>query len=182
MGIGTDEGVRYRVPIPAPGIGTRISAACERIGTRKFAASEMGISVDSLARYIREENMPPFDVVARLCAAAGVSMEWLATGDESAKPLQDKALGESEAAPAASQSVRTEDLTLAVQLAEEALEGRRLEPADYAQLVMLIHSALVNGLPSAQVLAFARPASRGLRGKDDGSAVGGSGQGAAGAR
>ncbi len=84
--------------------------------------------------------------------------------------------------PPASQSVRTEDLTLAVQLAEEALEGRRLEPADYAQLVMLIHSALVNGLPSAQVLAFARPASRGLRGKDDGSAVGGSGQGAAGTR
>lgn len=142
----------------------------------------MQVSVDSLARYIREENMPPFDVAARLCAAAGVSLAWLATGEESGKPLQDKASGQKEATPSASQPMRSEDLTLAIQLAEEALDGKRLEPADYAQLVTLIHGALVNGLPSAQVLAFVRPASRGLRGKDDGSAVGGPGQGTAGAR
>lgn len=142
----------------------------------------IGSSTAQLQRYIREANMPPFDVAARLCAAAGVSMEWLATGVESAKPLQDNAFGQPPGEATTSQPLRSEDITLAVQLAEEALEGRRLEPADYAQLVTLIHSALVNGLPSAQVLAFARPASRGLRGKDDGSTVGGSGQGASGAR
>ena len=73
-------------------------------------------------------------------------------------------------------------LSLAVQLAEEALEGKRLEPPDYGQLVSLIYDALVNGLPSAQVLAFARPAARGFsRGKEDAAqGVGGSGKGVAG--
>lgn len=37
--------------------------------------------MDSLQRYLRGENMPPFDVVARLCIAAGARMEWLATGE-----------------------------------------------------------------------------------------------------
>ena len=58
---------------------------------------------------------------------------------------------------------------MAVQLAQEALDGRTLAPADYAELVDLIYDALVNGLPSAQVLAFARPAARGIgfKGKSD---------------
>lgn len=71
-----------------------------------------------------------------------------------------------------SQPLRRDALTMAVQLAQEALDGRHLDPPDYAELVDLIYGALVNGLPSAQVLAFARPAARGLRmpkqGDDDG--------------
>lgn len=59
---------------------------------------------------------------------------------------------------------------MAVQLAEEALGGRYLVPADYAELVDLIYDALVNGLPSAQVLAFARPAARGIGVKGEGNA------------
>ncbi len=128
--------------------------------------------MDSLARYIREENMPPFDFMARLCLGTDLSLEWMATGVEPAKP----------APLVASQAVRPEVVSLAVQLAEEALEGKRLEPPDYGQLVSLIYDALVNGLPSAQVLAFARPAARGFsRGKEDAAqGVGGSGKGAAG--
>ncbi|WP_411832282.1 helix-turn-helix domain-containing protein [Pseudoxanthomonas mexicana] len=172
MTIGTSDGRYDLVPIPARGIGTRISAALDKLGTRKTAASSLGVSVDSLARYVREDNMPPFDVVARLCLSTGFSMEWLATGIEPPK-----------AAPQmASQAVRPEVVSLAVQLAEEALEGGRLEPADYGQLVALIYDALVNGLPSAQVLAFARPAARGFsRGKEDAAqGMGGSGKGTAG--
>lgn len=116
--------------------------------------------------------MPPFDFMARLCLGTGLSLEWMATGVEPAKPVP----------LVASQAVRPEVVSLAVQLAEEALEGKRLEPPDYGQLVSLIYDALVNGLPSAQVLAFARPAARGLsRGKMDAEqGVGGSGKGAAG--
>lgn len=61
-----------------------------------------------------------------------------------------------------SQPLRRDALTMAVQLAQEALDGRHLDPPDYAELVDLIYGALVNGLPSAQVLAFARPAARGI--------------------
>ncbi len=74
--------------------------------------------------------------------------------------------------------------SMAVQLAQEALDGRTLAPADYAELVDLIYDALVNGLPSAQVLAFARPAARGigLKGDSDANPVDQPDQGAAGAR
>ncbi len=134
----------------------------------------MGVSTDALARYIRGENMPAFEIAARLCLAAGVSLEWLATGKEPETPQNQ---GEN----VTSQILRREDVKLAVQLAEEALDGRRLGPADYAELVALIHDALVNGLPSAQVLAFAKPAARGLeRGNTDAEGMGNTSQGAAG--
>ena len=120
--------------------------------------------------------MPPFDVAARLCLAAGHSMEWLATGREPETP--EKPVENSDF-----HGVRPEDISLAVQLAQEALDGDTLEPDGYGQLVALIHGALVNGLPRAQVVAFARPAARGIsRGKrNEGPAVGGAGEGAAGA-
>ena len=72
-----------------------------------------------------------------------------------------------------SHALRRDVLKVAVQLAEEALDGRTLVPADYAELVDLIYDALANGLPSAQVLAFARPAARGIgfRGDEDANPV-----------
>lgn len=108
---------------------------------------------------------------------AGWSLHWVLLGEG-----PEKRDGLQSHENKASQGVRPEDVSLAVQLAEEALEGKRLEPPDYGQLVGLIYDALVNGLPSAQVLAFARPAARGLsRGKMDAEqGVGGAGKGAAG--
>ena len=79
--------------------------------------------------------------------------------------------------------MRRDALKMAVQLAQEALDGRTLVPADYAELVDLIYEALVNGLPSAQVLAFARPAARGIaKGESDANDVDRPGAPAAGAR
>lgn len=82
-----------------------------------------------------------------------------------------------------SHGVRRDALKMAVQLAQEALDGRTLAPADYAELVDLIYDALVNGLPSAQVLAFARPAARGIgrRGEEDANRMDRPGAPAAGA-
>jgi transcriptional regulator with XRE-family HTH domain len=40
----------------------------------------MGVSTDSLQRYLRGEVRPPIDALVRLAEAAGVSVEWLATG------------------------------------------------------------------------------------------------------
>lgn len=62
------------------GWGARVKAVADLLGDRKSAAAIGGVSADSLARYIREEVQPTFEAVARLCAAARVRMEWIATG------------------------------------------------------------------------------------------------------
>ncbi|MEJ1381376.1 MAG: hypothetical protein RPT95_10485 [Candidatus Sedimenticola sp. (ex Thyasira tokunagai)] len=77
---GTEKEKRNSVHILANGIGTRISAASKLVGTRKSAALAAQVSTDSLQRYIREEVQPPFEAMVGLCNAAGVSLEWLATG------------------------------------------------------------------------------------------------------
>lgn len=110
--------------------------------------------------------MPPFDVAARLCLAAGVRLEWMATGQGEMKRS---------AVPAsqpASQSLSGESLTMAIQLAAEALDGRSLPPPDYAELVGLIYEGLVEGLPEAKILRFARIGARGGQGRSDASREG----------
>jgi transcriptional regulator with XRE-family HTH domain len=115
----------------------------------------LGISNAALQRYVSEENMPPFDVIARLCAATGVRMEWLAWN----KAPMKEGPGVSETAPQSqSQAVRYDVLTVAIQLAEEALEGRTLPTEKRAELVGLIYEMLEEGLPNAKVLRFARAA------------------------
>lgn len=151
-------------------------------------AAVLGIATRTYTYYETDTRQPAAGLLAVL-AKEGWNMDWLLNGrgpEMSVHALEIAGLAEAkEPKPQetkASQGVRPEDVSLAVQLAEEALEGKRLEPSDYGQLVSLIYDALVNGLPSAQVLAFARPAARGLsRGKEDAAqGVGGSGKGAAG--
>jgi len=77
----------------------------------------MGVSSAALQRYIKEENTPAFEVIARLCIAAGARM---------------------------------------VQLAAEALGERTLPPEKHAELVSLIYEGLMDGLPEARILRFAR--------------------------
>jgi len=70
------------VPFLREGIGTRIGKAASLLGTRSSAYEVMGVSSATLQRYIAEETAPTFEAIARLCLAAGVRMEWLATGEE----------------------------------------------------------------------------------------------------
>lgn len=138
-------------PIPAPGIGRRISEAAELLGTRTSAYTVMDVSSAALQRYIKGENEPPFAALARLCVAAGVRMDWLATGEGNMRVLPP-----ADAPAGASQPVRHEELTIALQLAAEALGDRTLPPAKHAELIALIYELLTEGLPEAKVLRFAR--------------------------
>jgi transcriptional regulator with XRE-family HTH domain len=70
-----------RDPIRATGIGSRIGEVASTLGTRKHAADIAGISADTLQRYIREEVTPSFEPLARMAHGAGVSLDWLATGE-----------------------------------------------------------------------------------------------------
>lgn len=89
--------------------------------------------------------------MARMCQAAGARLEWLATG-------QGPMLVKDEVEGASSQSLSGSDLTMAIQLAAEALEERQgtLPPAKFAELVTIIFELLRDGLPEAKVLRFAR--------------------------
>lgn len=131
-------------------LGRRLSAVLDALGTRRKAADIAGRSTDQLAKYEKGLTEPPFTAIAGLCLEAGVRMEWLATGE-----------GEMRVEPApggASQPLRRDDLTMALQLASEALGEKELPPAKHAELVTLIYELLEEGLPEAKVLRFARAA------------------------
>lgn len=141
------------VPIRLAGIGKRIATLADAVGTRRTAASCMGVSADSLQRYIREENMPPFDVAVRLCVAADARLDWLATGTGDVFNNQVPLGGVPD-----SQPLRHDDLKIALELAGEALGGRVLPAEKHAQLVLLIYELLQEGLPEAKILHFAHRA------------------------
>lgn len=162
-------------------IGQRLTHIRASVSQRQFA-EELGVPLRTYQNYEQDKREPDLRTLLGL-HGRGWNLNWLLTGEgqERLEALQDKELEDSEPVKKPSSQIpRLESLKLAIQLAEEALDGGKLEPADYAQLVTLIHDALVNGLPSAQVLAFARPAARGIgeigSGRTD---VGGSGKAAA---
>jgi transcriptional regulator with XRE-family HTH domain len=83
-----------QVNIPTAGIETRISSAAKILGKRKSAAEAMGVSTDSLQRYLRGEVKPPVDALVLLAQASGISLEWLITGrkpgEEAARLTQEQ--------------------------------------------------------------------------------------------
>lgn len=57
--------------------------------TKKEAADTADISPDQLARYIKGQSAASFGVLARIAAAKGVSLDWLATGEGAMRPSED---------------------------------------------------------------------------------------------
>lgn len=98
--------------------------------------------------------MPAFDTAARLCLAAGVRMEWLATG---VAPM----LASETAVPAA--EVDEGALRTSLELVSDALHGRTLAPSLHAELVGLVYALVVapGELPSASISSLIRAASGG---------------------
>ncbi len=64
-------------------LGSRIKMARGKESQEKFAA-RLEISKGSLGFYERGENLPKSDVILKICALTGVSLDWLLTGAESA--------------------------------------------------------------------------------------------------
>jgi len=141
-------------PSYLPELGRRLSAVLDAVGARSKAAEIAGRSTDMLNKYERAAAEPPFMALANLCLAAGASMEWLATGEGEMRK------GTETAPDQASQPLRREDLMMAVQLASEALGNKVLPPGDHAELVTLLYELLIEGLPEATVLRFARRAAK----------------------
>ncbi|WP_447926915.1 XRE family transcriptional regulator [Vreelandella sp. EE27] len=87
------------VPILGNAIGTRISEMADKIGSRKLAAEAAGVSSATFYRWLNGDSPPVFAGVAKLANAAGVSLDWVASGEETvvvgAKPAdaQEAVLG-----------------------------------------------------------------------------------------
>lgn len=139
------RGTRTERPTSTVELGRRLSAVFDRIGTRQKASEIAERSVDQLAKYVKGAAEPPFLPLVRLCDAAGVRVEWLASGT-----------GPMDAGEGPSHLPRQEELKVALQLVAEALTGKSLPPEKYAELVSLVYEGLAEGLPEAQILRFAR--------------------------
>lgn len=152
-------------------IGARITHIRARMSQREFA-SQLGVPLRTYQTYEQGQREPDLRTLLGL-HARGWDLNWVLAGDgnprraDADRPAR-LAVGETRAVWPTESGLRQ-----AVELAETALAGEpRMAPEGYARLLTLIHGALESGLPAEQVLAFARPAARGLRavGADAGSA------------
>ncbi|MFZ5539368.1 MAG: helix-turn-helix domain-containing protein [Pseudomonadota bacterium] len=120
-------------------------------------AKRVGVSPTTYGRLERGEREIGADVLMRL-AADGWNINWLLTG---AGPSRLDDLN-CDPQHSESQNLSAEHLSIALELADEALRGRWLPRRRYADLVLLIYQALTEGLPYAEILDFARPAAQTL--------------------
>lgn len=140
-------GVESEHPSSAKELGcfkVRLREAIGSASVRGFA-SKCGLSQASVLSYLSGDTFPTLDRLAAIAAAAEKPMTWFLGADEAGhSPV--------------SQSLSAEELTIAVQLASEALEERNgtLPPAKFAELVTIIFELLRDGLPEAKVLRLAR--------------------------
>lgn len=67
-------------PTSYSGLGGRIKKLADFLGGKKEMARLASVSEVQIYRYINEENLPNVNIVVILARAAGVSIEWLATG------------------------------------------------------------------------------------------------------
>jgi len=127
---------RNGVPFSFEGIGTRIGAVADILGTRKDAADIGGVSPDTLQRYIRDSTEQSFKPIARMALSAGVSLEWIATG-KGPMMVADKASQGAAAAPALNKGLFVEIVTLV----EEAVANRAtpISPEKKGELVAYLY-------------------------------------------
>lgn len=68
------------------GLAARVALLVGLFPTRRAAAAAAGVSTDQVGRYVAGQNAAPFPVMARMAAAQGVSLDWLATGTGEMRP------------------------------------------------------------------------------------------------
>jgi len=165
---GSETALKQR-PSSLPDLGRRLLALYDAVGTRLKAAEIAGRSTDQLAKWAKGHAETPFAPLAKLCKAAGISLEWLAF-EEKKSPRRirfgqglDQIAEQMEAEAAQrsqSQPMSHDDLRIVFQLVEEAADGKVLSPDQRAELASLVYEGLVDGLPEAKILRWARAAAK----------------------
>ena len=155
---GTGSADVRRVPMLAPGIGTRIEQTADLLGARKNAFEMMGISSASLQRWMHERSSPEFGPIARLCAATGVRMEWIAFDQE---PMRADAAPGSAAqqsiahvASAPPENFEVDLIGKAIGIASEMLVERgirqRFDSTTFGHFVQIVFGDLAQGRTKAE--------------------------------
>ncbi|MDI3325608.1 helix-turn-helix transcriptional regulator [Pontibacterium granulatum] len=62
-------------------LGQRIELAAERVGGKKTLSREAGIPESGIYRYIKGESAIPAKALVKIAEVAGLSIQWLATGE-----------------------------------------------------------------------------------------------------
>jgi len=110
------------VPGYTPQLGARIKLIIDRLGTQKDAASLVDLKPVMLGKYIKGDAKPSYYTMVTLADAAGVSLDWLATGRE---PMM-RADAPAQAAPAAPSDIDEPLLKDIVSAVEVHLDERRI--------------------------------------------------------
>jgi transcriptional regulator with XRE-family HTH domain len=148
------------------GTGARVRHVRGGEAQERFAA-RYGVSVATVRNYESGNRDPAAEFLAAL-AADGWNINWLLTGEGPERSGGGLRVAEPLAAYGApSQDLSAEHLSIALELADEALRGLWLPRRGYAELVALVYDALTQGLPYASILDIARPAARERAGEGD---------------
>ncbi len=120
---------------------SRVEALIDLFSSRTEAARVAEKNPDMITGYIRGRNKPPFDVLARLALAQGVSLDWVATGKGEMRPGSAAA----PAPPPSSAVAIDEDLMAKIVDGISRTykdEGARIAPSDLGRLAARIHTDL----------------------------------------
>lgn len=123
-------------------------------------AQLLGVVLRTYATYERGDRTPTAESL-ELLVQRGWNANWLLTGqgNERLTATGENRVAEDAASYGpASQDLSGEHLSIALELADEALQGLWLPKRRYADLVALIYDGLTQGLPYAAILEIARPA------------------------
>ena len=122
----------------------RIGFAIKKIGGQKAASLALGISIRSISSYMTGDAEPKLLISQRLAELAGVSLDWLATGEGSFNKNVDM--------------LDKKELILAIETVEESLTAtnRALKPAKKAELILAIYDLFTseNKPSSAQIISI----------------------------
>lgn len=92
--------------------------------------------------YTSGKKVPGLDAALAIADAAGVTVDWLATGREPKRRAELRALlARGPASPGLDQDV----LAGVLEAIEERLQGRTLKPAKKAELIALVYDTTVSG-------------------------------------
>lgn len=126
-------------------LGCRISAVIDALKNRTKAAKVAERSTDMLAKYEKGTSEPPFMPLARMCLAADIRMEWLATGDGEMRGSTPQPASGKDSQPGRPDA---DLLRAAAEVMERALDQAHAnaDAAGRAELLVAIYDMLQSGL------------------------------------
>jgi hypothetical protein len=123
---------------------SRVEALIDLFSSRTEAARVAAKNPDMITGYIRGRNKPPFDVLARLALAQGVSLDWVATGVGEMRPGASETQNQSQAMASPAGAIDEDLMAKIVDGISRTYkdEGARITPSDLGRLAARIHTDL----------------------------------------